>query len=435
MLNTHRILITALLLILSLWSLMQVARYLDPQLHQIELAIGQQNFQPTQLPIKQNILGQYRVKAVLNPGPRPTYWIHIIPDDELVALSINGAAVSLAAFDRAQLRDYTRGIRLELSNLNSNSDNQLEFTLSNQSNPAGFSLRLPNPIGPLAVAGITGALLILILALSRHLHLTPAQYLLLFSALAAIIFYLAHTDSYTRTFDVYEGGGHRDYIEYLIRHHATPPPGEGWEYHQPPLYYIIAAISKTAFATPKLFSDFWGQLLALWFWCIFLFASLATLQRTFRGHSSVLFLASLALCLWPSGIIHSLRIGNDLPLYAFYSLSFYYALAWWKSRCSKQLFLAAIWASMALLTKSNALAMWGVIGGLFLASSYPVLFFGRANTSKIKKVRINFFILAGLFFVTFVLNFGDNLWHYINGTANDWLLSHGWQYARQLPDF
>jgi hypothetical protein len=420
----RRFLITVMMLIASLWSLMQIAVLDDTRLDNIELSVNEQAYVPVKLPVKQNIIGEYRVRLTLNPRSDSARHLRVTPDDELISLSVNGQNISLANYTKTELRDYRNGFTLTLENLTSQSDNLVEFTLANKSNPAGFNARLLKSTSALANIGITLALLLLAFCLLRHLPIARSQYVFLFLGVAASVFYLSKTESDTRTFDVYEGGGHRDYIEYLITHRSAPPPGEGWEYHQPPLYYTVAAISKAVFANPSLHSDFWGQLLALWFWCIFLIASLSTIHRAFRKKSWALFIASAAVCLWPAGIIHSIRIGNDVAIYAFYALAFYYCVIWWKGRASGPLFWAAFWASMALLTKSNALAIWGVIGLLFLAQGLPALL--KQNSSRRRRVKVlrHAAILAGYFSFTLALNFGDNVWHYFDGSSNDWLLSN-----------
>src|SRR5690606_20538877 len=217
---------------------------------------------------------------------------------------------------------------------------------------------------------------------------------------------------------------HRDYIEYLITHRTTPPPGDGWEYHQPPLYYTLAALSKTLLISPKLYSDTWGQLLALWFWVVFLMASLATLRISCPKKGVALLIASAAVCLWPAGVIHSIRIGNDIPLYTFYALAFYYTVRWWQSRKNNLLLYASLWASLALLTKSNALAAWGVIGVLFLTEASRLWTHRKVRLNQIRKIHSAFIVLAATFSITMILNFGGNVMHYLDGTSNDWLLSN-----------
>lgn len=416
--------ISTLLLVFSLVILMFVAAKQDISIDNVQLSVNSSPFIPKTLPLKEDLIGQYTVKMELTLSSWGSKELQIIPDDELLALKVNGQEVSLAGYSRSQLRDYGRGITIKLDQLKNEEANQLEFILINASNPAGFNVKQAHSPAFVGLACVFIALLIALYAVSRHISLTKTQTVLLIVGLMASLAYLSKTSSYTRTFDVYEGGGHRDYIEYLINHLETPPPGEGWEYHQPPLYYVIAALTKTQLSPSPLYSDYWGQLLALWFWNLFLIASLGTLKKSFGKKVCALFIASAAICLWPAGIIHSIRIGNDIPLYAFYALSFYYCLSWWHKRNTHNLLYACIWASMALLTKSNALAVWGVLGVMVLIHCYRLWRHRQTRPHQINQIVKNCFILAGFFVITMLINFGDNVWHYVQGTSSDWLLSN-----------
>jgi len=44
----------------------------------------------------------------------------------------------------------------------------------------------------------------------------------------------------------FDSNGHLEYIDYIQKHGSLPSPTEGWEMHQPPLYYLIAAGSLSA---------------------------------------------------------------------------------------------------------------------------------------------------------------------------------------------
>lgn len=419
----RRALVTCVLLLASLWTLMYWAGHQSPTISNVQLSTNNNNFSATQLPIRQNIDGAYRVQVSLNPRKHHTSTLQIIPDDELLSVTVNGAPVSLSSFSRSELRDYNKGIKLTLHNLDINENNLIELHLTNNSNPAGLSIRPVHKANITTLTGIAATLLLLVYALFRHIKLSSLQWVPLALGLFAVLIYLGQTDSHTRTFDVYEGGGHRDYIHYLITEHSLPPPGGGWEYHQPPLYYSIAALTKTVFAPEEMHGDFWGQLLALWFWCIFLVASLGTLNRSLGKSRWAVLIASVAVCIWPAGVIHSIRIGNDVALYAFYGLAFYYSIIWWKGRASTDFFWATIWASAALLTKSNALAIWGVIGILFLIESHR-LFKKPEYSGARRKIITNFVILVACFVTTLAINFGDNVWQYLDGKSSDWLLSN-----------
>lgn len=417
-------LITVALVLLSLFALMQVAALRDITVENARLSVNDGAHENITLPLKRSIVGEYTVEVTISPATLASKKLQIIPDDQLLSVNLNGEDISLRDFPPHQLRDYTKGISLELPKLKTGHENILLVRVQNSSNPAGLDIR------PLPDASITAslaaaaALALMAFALIRHLPVSRGQLFLLAGSLIASLVYLSHTSPSTRTFDVYEGGGHRDYIEYLIEHKVTPPPGDGWEYHQPPAYYLIGAISKSVLPLAPLHGDYWGQLLALWLWTIFLVASLATLRLALRKSTLALMIASLAICLWPSGIIHSIRIGNDLAIYAFYALAFFYCLRWWKAKATADLTWACVWASLALLSKSNALAVWGVIGVLLLVRIAHLLLRRQRNVNAAKTIR-HYILIPGLIFsLTLVANFGDNVWHYVQGTSNDWLLSN-----------
>ncbi|MCP8900582.1 hypothetical protein [Gilvimarinus xylanilyticus] len=376
------------------------------------------------LPLSRSLTGDYSISLSLDSRGKESVALRLIPDDELHAVTLNGEPVSLQKFSRSQRRDYSKGLVLPLAGLNPEAPNTLRFELSNASNPAGFDLRPVASFSAAQMGLVVFAFLLLAAALYRPLPISKGQGLVLALGLIACLVYLSQTDSYTRTFDVYEGGGHRDYIHYVIEHKSFPPASEGWEYHQPPAYYTLAALVKVLWVEADGDDDRWGQWLALWLWAIFLWASLAALRLAFRAHPGALLLASVALCLWPSGIVHSIRIGNDVPLYTFYALGFYFCLRWWQTGASRALAWAAFWAACALLTKSNALALWAVLGCLwFLRSARhgrALFLLPRYRTQALRAMGI----LGGFFAVAVALNLGDNLWHYWQGESADWLLSN-----------
>jgi hypothetical protein len=413
-----------MLLFISLAGLMQVAKSQLISIENVQLATANGEFRLVELPLKRNLRGDFQVRLEIHQGSSSTSALRIIPDDRILAVRLNGVPVSLAGIPESDRHNYMRGFEIKLHGLIPNEINILELQLNNVSGVGGLNIESGKNLNGWGILSAFVALLTLVVALIRYLPISKAQGVLLVLALLVSLLYLSVTNSYTRTFDVYEGGGHRDYIYHLIEHRSMPHPGDGWEYHQPPLYYTIAALTKAGLVGADVTSDFWGQLLALYFWTIFLVASLATLRIAFRSSRLALLIASAALCLWPSGIIHSVRIGNDIPLYAFYGLAFYYIVKWWQVRHFSSLMWAGVWASLALLTKSNALAIWAVLGVLFIVYAARSW---RARMHKPHEYRKAWrgAVFLGCFFVmVLLLNLGNNVWHYLEGTSSDWLLSN-----------
>lgn len=423
--NIYRYLLTTLLSLGALVALMWLSTWQSISLQKVEVSTNASDYQAVTLPFSQDHIGGYSIRVTLDGIRTNTHSFRIYPDDEIHALTVNGQPVPLDHLSVDERRNYGSGFTIEIDQFTPNQTNILEAQLSNASNPAGFRIESTKRLSNSKLFVIYLMLAVLVLVLKRHLHINKTQTLVLLVSLAISTLYLLKTDERTRTFDVFEGGGHRDYIEYLIEHKALPIPGDGWEYHQPPLYYLAAALAKqTAPIDSKVSGELWGQLFGLYLWVLFLASSLATLKLAFRKHPLVIAMASLALCLWPSGIIHSIRIGNDLGVYACYSLAFFYTIKWWRSRDSHTLFWASLWMAGSLLSKSNGLAVAGVLGILMLFHIYglvrkPTLF----QQHKAKLLR-DIAIAGGLFCSAILLNFADNIKHYLDGTSKDWLLSN-----------
>lgn len=373
-----------------------------------------------EFPYQANYIGEYVIQFDLLVKNRKS--VNIIPDDRLISLSVNGKGVSLEGFGENELSDYDKGFVAYLKEADEGRWNKVSARLENSSNPTGFHVRDNKNIGSLKSLYVYLFLGIFSLLMLRFIKVSKSQSFIVLAGLAVCVAYLSVTTPSTRTFDVYEGGGHRDYIHYLIEKKELPPSGEGWEYHQPPLYYFIAAATKSVFNIGSDSTDTWAQVLALWFWVMFLVASMGAIYEAFKNNKVALLLASLALCLWPSGVIHSIRIGNDPPLYAFYALSFYFAIRWWKYSQNRELIVSLIWASLALITKSNALAIWAVFGSLILLKSLSRKDFkNRVDFKRLFKTSATY---AGFFVVSLSINFSDNVAEYWQGKSDDWLLSN-----------
>jgi len=74
----------------------------------------------------------------------------------------------------------------------------------------------------------------------------------------------------------------------------------------------------------------------------------------------------LLIAMWPSAIIHSVRIGNDSMLYFFFSGAMYFWISLYLRGKNKHLLIAAIFTAAAILTKLNAAILLPMAVILFL---------------------------------------------------------------------
>ena len=228
--------------------------------------------------------------------------------------------------------------------------------------------------------------------------------------------YLAITEFNDRTYDVTQSGGHLDYISYIASKLALPNPAHGWEYHQPPLYYALAALLvRITMADGTGGHYFTLQLLSLLSYGVFLVYSALIVERLFRDSWSKTLVVSL-LVFWPAGVVHSVRIGNDVLFYALSSASMYYLLCWCRDYQLRSFVLSSLFAALGVLTKSNAL----ILVGLDLS-----LLFLRFSTTPERKSCVKGGLVALLFFsAALAINFADNLYYYLKGESRDWLVGN-----------
>ena len=231
------------------------------------------------------------------------------------------------------------------------------------------------------------------------------------------VHYLSYTnyDEHAYDVDILHGGGHISYIKYIVENYSLPHPEKGWEYHQPPLYYLTAALVYKLTSFLNLLERFFClQILSFVFSLDFLIYGVRLLQLLFSS-SRFIAVGSLLLAVWPAMIIHSPRIGNDCLLYLFMAAAFYHSIAWFKGLGSKQeLLLATIFSGLAILTKSN-----GVLSAVFLM----ILIFYRFIYSEKKLSLLKHSSYIPLVFILAIgINFSDNLYFYLKGETSSLIL-------------
>jgi len=361
----------------------------------------------------------------------PRRW-NITPDDRLTALSVNGQPVPLDGVRPGGLSDWQRGFDIDLSPWLHGGDNQLDFTVDNYWANGGIALRpLPGWRTPLLAAG----LLPWLLALARMFRLRRSQLLILGGALLLLADYWAVTPWTERNHDVgyFGGSGHLGYVNYVADHLALPPPNGGWEYFQPPLYYMAgAAVWRWArwlgLPCPESL-----QALALVFWLLFLVASAASLRLVLRRSAPALALATAVLALWPSGVFHGLRIGNDPPLYAAAAVATWFMLRWWRRRRRRHLLAMAAAIAAGLLIKGSAIAL--------LAAALALLALHLARRWRSPRAWSESAAAAGLMAGGALLNVSRNIWYWWHGQMGSWLignigmLSPGLRVPNQLRNY
>ncbi|HWY24299.1 MAG TPA: hypothetical protein VNX47_05235 [Nevskia sp.] len=346
----------------------------------------------------------------------PRRW-NITPDDRLTALRINGQAVPLDRVPAGGLSDWRNGFAIDLSPWLHRGDNQLDFTVDNYYLNGGIVL---HPLAGWRVLLLAGGLLPWLLALSRMFRLRRSQTLILGGALLLMGLYWAATPWTLRNHDVgYYGGtetGHLAYVGYVAEHLALPRPDLGWEYFQPPLYYAVGALAWRWAQWLNLPPAEALQALALAFWLVFLAASAATLRLSLRRSPALLGLATAALALWPSGIMHGLRLGNDPPMYAAAAVATWWMVRWWRSGRDRHVYGMALAIAVALLCKTNAIAL--------LAAASGLLVLRLLASPKRRRVWVQAATASAIMAGGVLLSLFRGLWYWWHGQIPSWLIAN-----------
>ncbi len=358
----------------------------------------------------------YHYKATLSANALSSKYLKIVPDDCLESLTINYSDIPISHIKGRC--SWQHGFNIDLSKYLDEKENTISLHVKNKDGVGGLNLIALQDYESFSYRIISSimmlSLLILVTLILLHIGFSWEIIMLLVAGLFLRISYMSYTDFDERTYDVVLNSGHLDYIKMIANDFMLPNPTEGWEYHQPPLYYATAALFYKIASFTGLADKFVTlQLLSLAQYFIFLIYSIKILSLTLQS-KKILFFAALLIIFWPSGILHSIRIGNDVLFYMLFAMSIYYMILWQRSQ--KSLWIPLLFASLALITKSNGIILFGIIGAILLIEmimkkQYRLFF-------KDSSIVILFFAIA------FGINFIDNIYYALQGEGKDWLVSN-----------
>jgi Dolichyl-phosphate-mannose-protein mannosyltransferase len=259
------------------------------------------------------------------------------------------------------------------------------------------------------------ALIPLLLALAQIFRLHVAQRFAIVSSLVPLLGYWARTPWNVRGHDVGGDDGHLGYVLHIVRHGSIPSPQSGWTFYHPPLYYGFGALVVRLSQPLGIAATDALQALSLCLWLVFLAASSGAIRLSVREPRARL-IATLSLAFWPSGVMHAVRIGNDLPLYATAAVATWFMLLFWRHGRWRDLALLSLFTGLAVMSKSNALVLVVAFGLLIGMTS---LFQKRAHRLA------NIFVFLGSSAVAVGLNFAMRADYYRHTPRERWLVGNG----------
>ncbi len=302
---------------------------------------------------------------------------NIRPDDCIEEFTINGKVPPSSS---ARFCEYGGGRTVNLAGYVQSGDNMLTMRIKDTGGVGGINIGMSR-FDPLFIlcALLLVILLVLYACTLRKLHWIRSHtgLVAVFIGGAALrIIYVAATPMASRAHDM---DGHVEYIRYVLTHWAIPAAQTGWEFHQPPLYYFLAAVwakvwvllgastyhAITLLQVPSLMLSVASLAISLWV-SLMLFPKTNTTART-------LFLSVIAT--FPALLFVAARVSND-SLSQLLSIAFFAGLlAWWKTGSLRRWYVLGLIVAIACLTKASAAAMLATTGLCFLV--HPRLTFSR----------------------------------------------------------
>lgn len=331
---------------------------------------------------------KYIFKGKINlPSLFPKF-LHITPDNCLEYIKINGANVPIQSSNN-DLCNYREGFNIEAGNYFRKGPNEFEIKVKDYGGKYGLNIKNTQKDSVYYILFILALPILLLPFFLLLKYLLPDKsnkekilMAIIIGATALRIFYLSYTDYNLRSHDV---EGHIDYIDYIVTNHSLPKTNQCWQCYQPPTYYITAALVSQFSQFINLNSHFGLQIFSLILSFLFLVFSVKVVRKIILN-DNLQILAVSVIAFWPSGIIHSIRIGNDSLFYLFYAIGFYYLIKWYQKENSKDFYLTSIFSFISLLIKSN---------GLILISIFIIAFLYKF----IKSTNRTSLLKKGLFFM------------------------------------
>ena len=226
--------------------------------------------------------------------------------------------------------------------------------------------------------------------------------------------------------------GHLQYVHYIQDRQHIPLSNGGFSFYHPALYYFNASVIWNIANMAGIYAEMELnkilQILSLFLFVFYAYFSLKTIDTVFRNttgeniqnikkHYFVMF-NFIVVCIflfWPANVIHSIRIGNDIQLYALYATAYYFTVKWYFSKKLKYLLFSLVFTTLAIWTKTNAMLIFAISGLLLCIHFYSDI---NRNT-RYRFYIIQLALIIGFAAVSIYFSFNEkikNFNHNLNST-------------------
>ncbi|MBI5533462.1 MAG: glycosyltransferase family 39 protein [Deltaproteobacteria bacterium] len=220
-----------------------------------------------------------------------------------------------------------------------------------------MSLTVALVVGIALVASASAAIL-------RKLQVRMPAIVIVISGLALYGLYFSYTSWSERNPDAVS---HLAYVQYVAAHRAIPSNADCSVCHHPPLYYVAAAAAYRAFQAAGSGEPALGpQMLSFLLFTGFVLMSAVAIRRL-APDGRAQDLATALVVFWPSSVLNSHRVSNDVMLYAVAAGVLLCLVRWWQKPAASMLWAASGLAVVGMFTKANGLVLSALVVAVALA--------------------------------------------------------------------
>ncbi|MDR2337257.1 MAG: hypothetical protein LBE20_01235 [Deltaproteobacteria bacterium] len=305
---------------------------------------------------------------------------HIVVDDKLNALEVNGQAVDISHFGN-KLRDYHNGFRIDLKDVLKTGANSIVFDTTDYGGTYGLKVNnnFNRTFAYIIYVFLFVLIFLLFIALFKKIF-SPIEFgiILLFFCFSSLLLVELSISQFSN-----DAEGHRDYVAYILDNFRLPTKNQCWSCYHPALYFVLAAIAN--YILPAAIG-FEKKLQVFTFFISLGFVTYALLiLRKFISKKVDYYLIASALLLMPSMVIHSVRVGNDSLFYLLSAMTLFYGLTFLETRQKNFLVFAALAALFSLFAKLNGFINLILIGLLF---GYTWIFYEKRSWQWLLKTKL-----------------------------------------------
>ena len=304
----------------------------------------------------------FSVEMDVSAGFASDFYLDIHPDDCVTNLVVNDVKFPFERYPG--YCSWNQGFILNKAEIVKNlgkdvSDLHIKMSLRNGGGLGGLTAVINGGGSWLGFFSVMFFLLLgaLIFSIGARLKLKRSLLLVFFIGLLLRVGYTSETFYDQRGHDV---GGHVHYMKIIAEQNRIPASDECWTCYHPPVYFVMSAgvwkLSNLMNCSPQnavKWFDFLISLVALGF-------GLACLKNILSG--GPLLASSLLWSVWPSFVLASPRLGNDILFYAMHAIALWGCLKYIRTNYGKYFIVAVVASFIAYWTKSTAVVTFGVLG-------------------------------------------------------------------------